>query len=80
MQRSEDLAQFTEPPRHQLLDLGVEACERSLEEACVQARGATRDRGGIDDDCLAWREVPPSQMLVIERGGKLDMVPFLATA
>jgi glutamine amidotransferase len=33
-----------------------------------------------DEDCLAWREVPPSQMLVIEKHGKLDMVPFLAAA
>lgn len=33
-----------------------------------------------DETCFAWREVPPSQMLVIERGGKLDMVPFLAAA
>ena len=33
-----------------------------------------------DDDHLAWREVPPGQMLVIEKSGKLDMVPFLARA
>jgi predicted glutamine amidotransferase len=31
-----------------------------------------------DDDHLAWREIPPGQMLVIEKAGKLDMVPFLA--
>lgn len=33
-----------------------------------------------DESCFAWREVPPSQMLVIEKCGKLDMVPFLAAA
>ncbi|MBL9035354.1 MAG: class II glutamine amidotransferase [Rhodospirillaceae bacterium] len=33
-----------------------------------------------DESCFAWREVPPSQMLVIEKSGKLDMVPFLAAA
>ena len=33
----------------------------------------------LDDDhaCQAWREVPSGQMLVIERCGKLEMVPFL---
>jgi glutamine amidotransferase len=30
-----------------------------------------------EGDCDAWREVPAGQMLVIEKRGRLDMVPFL---
>ena len=30
-----------------------------------------------DEDCEAWREVPAGQMLVIEKGGRLDMAPFI---
>jgi glutamine amidotransferase len=30
-----------------------------------------------DENCDAWREVPAGQMLVIEKRGRLDMVPFV---
>ena len=30
-----------------------------------------------DEDCEAWREVPAGHMLVIEKGGKLDMSAFM---
>ena len=30
-----------------------------------------------DEDCEAWREVPAGQMLMIEKGGRLNMAPFI---
>ena len=30
-----------------------------------------------EEDCQAWREVPAGHVLVIEKGGKLDMAAFM---
>jgi len=30
-----------------------------------------------EGECDAWREVPSGQMLVVERGGRIDMAPFV---
>ena len=30
-----------------------------------------------EDDARNWNEVPPNQLLVAERNGAVDMVPFI---